>query len=146
MKSFPLVLGPTHILCCIVFSLNRLTFHWTASYSSTTSDSNHGFPQKNLLWMHSLNHDFTEYMPVWLLSAKLETTWPDGWPRNYFHGFLFEYSSYHSSSSFVAPTWSTGHQWNASFHFTFLMLRQSVGLLGPGISPSQGLYLHTNTK
>jgi hypothetical protein len=28
----------------------------------------------------------------------------------------------------------------------FLNLRQPVGLLGRGISPSQGLYLHTNTE
>jgi hypothetical protein len=30
-----------------------------------------------------------------------------------------------------------------SLHFSFLKFRQSVGLLGRGISPSQGLYLHT---
>jgi hypothetical protein len=39
----------------------------------------------------------------------------------------------------VAPTWSTGHPWNASCHF--LNLRHSVGLLGRVISPSQGCYL-----
>jgi hypothetical protein len=37
----------------------------------------------------------------------------------------------------VAPTWSIGDSWNASFHFSFC-LRQSVGLLGRGISSSQG--------
>jgi hypothetical protein len=42
----------------------------------------------------------------------------------------------------VASTWSIGHPWNASFHFSFLLLRQSVGLLGRVISPSQGRYLH----
>jgi hypothetical protein len=47
------------------------------------------------------------------------------------------------SLSPVAPTWSTGHPGNASFHFSFLNLRESVGLLGRGISPSQGRYLHT---
>jgi hypothetical protein len=42
----------------------------------------------------------------------------------------------------LLPLWSTGHLWNALFHFSFLTLRQSVGLLGRGISPSQGHYLH----
>jgi hypothetical protein len=46
----------------------------------------------------------------------------------------------------VAPTWSIGHLWNASFHLKFLNLRQSVGLLGRGISPSQGRYLHRTTQ
>jgi hypothetical protein len=32
------------------------------------------------------------------------------------------------------------------FHFSFLILRQSVGLLGRGISPSQGCYLHRTTQ
>jgi hypothetical protein len=41
------------------------------------------------------------------------------------------------------PFWSIGHPWNALFHFSFLILRQSVWLLGRGISPSQGLYLNT---
>jgi hypothetical protein len=40
----------------------------------------------------------------------------------------------------VDPAWSRGHPWNASFHL-FLHLRQSVGLLGRGSSPSQGRYL-----
>jgi hypothetical protein len=35
---------------------------------------------------------------------------------------------------------------NASFHFSFLIFRQSVGLLGRGISPSQGRYLHRTTQ
>jgi hypothetical protein len=35
---------------------------------------------------------------------------------------------------------------NSPFHFRFLYLRQSVGLLGWVISSSQGLYLYTNTE
>jgi hypothetical protein len=46
----------------------------------------------------------------------------------------------------VVPTWSIGHPRNASFHFSFLNFGQSVGLLGRGISPSQGLYLHKQNK
>jgi hypothetical protein len=42
----------------------------------------------------------------------------------------------------LLPLWSIGHPWNALFHFSFLILRQSVGLLGRGISPSQGRYLY----
>jgi hypothetical protein len=38
------------------------------------------------------------------------------------------------------------HAWNASFHFSFLILTQSVGLVGWGISPSQGRYLHKQNK
>jgi hypothetical protein len=40
------------------------------------------------------------------------------------------------------PLWSTGHPWNALFHFNFSIIRQSVGFHGRGISPSQGRYLH----
>jgi hypothetical protein len=40
------------------------------------------------------------------------------------------------------PLWSIGHPWNALFRFSFLILRQLVGLLGRGISPSQGRYLY----
>jgi hypothetical protein len=36
--------------------------------------------------------------------------------------------------------------WNSPFHFGFLDLRPSVGLLGRVISSSQGLYLYTNTE
>jgi hypothetical protein len=36
--------------------------------------------------------------------------------------------------------------WNSPFHFGLLDLRHSVGLLGPMISSSQGLYLYTNTE
>jgi hypothetical protein len=46
----------------------------------------------------------------------------------------------------VAPTRSIKHPWNALFHFSFLILRQSVGLPGRGICPSQGHYLHSNTN
>jgi hypothetical protein len=42
----------------------------------------------------------------------------------------------------LLPLWSIGHPWNALFHFSFLTLRQSVGLLGRGIRSSQGCYLH----
>jgi hypothetical protein len=36
--------------------------------------------------------------------------------------------------------------WNSPFHFSFLDLRRSIGLLGRVISSSQGLYLYTNTE
>jgi hypothetical protein len=42
----------------------------------------------------------------------------------------------------VVPFWSIGHQWNALFRLGFLILRQSVELLGRGISPLQGQYLY----
>jgi hypothetical protein len=42
--------------------------------------------------------------------------------------------------------WSIGHPWNVLFHFSFLILRQSVGHLGRGISPSQGRYLCRTTQ
>jgi hypothetical protein len=38
--------------------------------------------------------------------------------------------------------WSIGHPWNALCYFSFLILGQSVGLLGRRMSPSQGSYLH----
>jgi hypothetical protein len=40
----------------------------------------------------------------------------------------------------------TGHPWNSLFHFSFLILGQSVRLLGREISPSQGRYLHRTTQ
>jgi hypothetical protein len=36
--------------------------------------------------------------------------------------------------------------WNSLFHFGFLDLRQSIGLLWRVISSWQGLYLYTNTE
>jgi hypothetical protein len=45
-----------------------------------------------------------------------------------------------SLSFLLPPLWSIGHPWNVLFHFSVLILRQSVGLLGRGISPSQGRY------
>jgi hypothetical protein len=45
------------------------------------------------------------------------------------------------------PNWGLGlPPWNSPFHFGFLDLRQSVGLLGRVISSSQGLYLYTNIE
>jgi hypothetical protein len=55
-------------------------------------------------------------------------------------------SIYPSVFIFVAPTWITGHPWNSSFHFSFLILGQSAGLLGRGISPTQSHYLHRTTQ
>jgi hypothetical protein len=40
----------------------------------------------------------------------------------------------------LVTLWSIGHPWNALCHFSFLILRQWVGLLGWWISPSQGRY------
>jgi hypothetical protein len=48
-----------------------------------------------------------------------------------------------SPSFLLLSLWRTGHPWNGLFHISFLILRQSVGLLGRGISPSQGRFLHT---
>jgi hypothetical protein len=52
----------------------------------------------------------------------------------------------HSLSFPLLPLWSIGHPWNTLFHFRFLILGQSVGLLGRGISLSQGRYLHMATQ
>jgi hypothetical protein len=40
-----------------------------------------------------------------------------------------------SLSFLLLPLWSTGHPWNALFHFSFLILRQPTGLLVQWISP-----------
>jgi hypothetical protein len=76
------------------------------------------------------------------------------WPNT--TQFLSHYFSFHqplqtswtslsiSLSLFpVAPYWSVGHPWKALFHFSFLILGQSVGLFWRGISPSQSRYLHS---
>jgi hypothetical protein len=39
--------------------------------------------------------------------------------------------------------WNIGASVKHLFHFSLLIFRQSVGLLGRGINPSQGRYLHT---
>jgi hypothetical protein len=44
------------------------------------------------------------------------------------------------------PLWSTGHPWNTTLHLGFLILRQSVRLLGRGMSPSHGHNLHRTTQ
>jgi hypothetical protein len=63
-------------------------------------------------------------------------------PKSNRHTLISSSSSSSSSSSIpVAPTWSIGHSWNASFHFSFLIDTQSLGLLGGGISQSQDRYL-----
>jgi hypothetical protein len=52
-----------------------------------------------------------------------------------------------SLSFLLLPLWSIRHPWNASFHFSFLIVRQSVGLLGQGISLSLGRrYLHKHRQ
>jgi hypothetical protein len=55
---------------------------------------------------------------------------------------------YHSLSlSFLLiPLWRIWIPWNALFHFSFLTPRQSIGLLGRGISPPQGCYLHMTAQ
>jgi hypothetical protein len=50
------------------------------------------------------------------------------------------------SLSCCPPLWGIEHPWNALFHFSFLILRRSVGLLGWGISPSQGYYLYKHRQ
>jgi hypothetical protein len=85
---------------------------------------------------------------------------PDFDPRSDHMGFMMnklilelvfsKYSSlpcqFSSNSLFLSfllsPIWSIGHPRTALFHFSFLILRQSVGLLGWGIIPSQGRYLY----
>jgi hypothetical protein len=51
-----------------------------------------------------------------------------------------------SLSFLLLSLWSIGHPSNALCYFSFLIIRQSVGLLGRGISPSQGRYLHRTTQ
>jgi hypothetical protein len=55
-------------------------------------------------------------------------------------------SLYLSLSRRLLPFWSIADPWNPLFHFSFLLLRPSVGLLGREISPSQGRNLHRTTK
>jgi hypothetical protein len=57
------------------------------------------------------------------------------------YGKIKIYGVYISIFIPVAPTWSIGHPRKASFHFSFLIFRQSVGLLVWGISPLEGRYL-----
>jgi hypothetical protein len=53
----------------------------------------------------------------------------------------------HLSLSFLLlPLWSIGHPWNILFHFSLLILGESVGLHGWGNSQSQGRYVHRTTE
>jgi hypothetical protein len=49
-------------------------------------------------------------------------------------------------SFLLPPLWSIGHPWNVLFHYSFLILKQSVGLHGWGISTSQGRYLYKHRQ
>jgi hypothetical protein len=61
--------------------------------------------------------------------------------------FSFELGSVCSFPWRYSPNFGLGLlPWNPPFHFGFLDLRHSVGLLGRVISSSQGLYLYTNTE
>jgi hypothetical protein len=51
-----------------------------------------------------------------------------------------------SLSFLLLPLWNIGYLWNAFFLFSFLILRESVGLLGLGISSLQGRYLHRTAQ
>jgi hypothetical protein len=46
----------------------------------------------------------------------------------------------------VTPIWSIGHPWKALFPLSFLILTQSVWLIGREISLSPGRYLHKKSK
>jgi hypothetical protein len=46
----------------------------------------------------------------------------------------------------LLPNWNIGYPLDALFHFSFLILGQSVGLPERGISPSQAHYLHRTTQ
>jgi hypothetical protein len=49
-------------------------------------------------------------------------------------------------SFLLLPLWSIRHPWNALFHFSFIFLRQTVGLLGRVNSPSQVHYLTSTDR
>jgi hypothetical protein len=65
--------------------------------------------------------------------------------RSHTFSRISDCSVYLSLFFLLLPLWSTGRPWNALFHFSFLILRQSIGLLGWVSSPSQDRYLtHTH--
>jgi hypothetical protein len=47
---------------------------------------------------------------------------------------------------YLSITWNIEHRWNAIFYLSFLILRESVGLPGRGISPTQDHCLHRTTQ
>jgi hypothetical protein len=67
------------------------------------------------------------------------STWPTTNPTG---GGLAVIPTEKSRDHVSCRSMSDRHPWNALFHFSFLILRQLVGLVGRGISPSQGRYLH----
>jgi hypothetical protein len=99
---------------------------------------------------HAWHHDY-KLETRWCVTGTCENTFQFHYNKNLSYSRNMETCltlaelcfTVSSSSSYilVAPTWSIGNPWNASFHFSFFNLRQSVGLLGRGISPSQGRYL-----
>jgi hypothetical protein len=64
--------------------------------------------------------------------------------KSTFYIYIYIYTgSFFSLSLFlVTPTWSIGHPWNALFHFSFLILRRSVGIHERDINPTEGPYLY----
>jgi hypothetical protein len=57
-----------------------------------------------------------------------------------FENYFFLLSRYSPNLGLGLPPW------NSPFHFDYLDLRHSLGLLGRVISSTQGLYLYTNTE
>jgi hypothetical protein len=87
-----------------------------------------------ILWLISRRFQFLDYEYTVSKGNDLEGSWSDlVW-------------IYLLSTFILALTWSIAHPWNALFHFSFLILKHSVGLLRRGISPSQGRYLHRTTQ
>jgi hypothetical protein len=82
---------------------------------------------------HKILGLFLEWLRNWQLLKNCSAPWVSEWGS-------FEISL---SLFLLLPLWITENPWNALFHFSFLILRQSVLLLGRGISPSQGPYLNT---
>jgi hypothetical protein len=56
----------------------------------------------------------------------------------YTHTFILSYSH--------CFLWSMEHPGKALFHFSFLIFKQSIGLLGRRIRPSLGRYLHRTAQ
>jgi hypothetical protein len=118
---------------CLFTKSVRLVMKWKTTDGRNKPVVNNPEGQMMLVILQSLN----SRMNVIILITAIIFTSNSTAPSWLCFSFLWHYS----------PNLGLGlPPWNSPFHFGFLDLRQSVGLIGRVISSSQSLYLYTNTE
>jgi hypothetical protein len=102
-----------------------------------------------IFWKNRLFFDLTMGLTISELSTVSDAIWLNALSQSGLRMPCMTKLSVSLSRSLyllLPPLWSVRHPWNALFHFSSLILRQLVGILVRGISPSQGRYLHIHNN